>query len=155
ISPTTVALWAQVLGAVPHSRLIVKGYGLGEETTRQRWIKTFQAHEVDPARLELLAPARGFVDHLSLYSHIDIALETFPYHGTTTTCEALWMGVPVITLAGQVHVSRVGVSILANIGLPEWIVKDAQEYVQICATLAGDVPRLQSLRAAMRERFAS
>jgi len=84
---------------------------------------------------------------------VDIALDTFPYHGTTTTCEALWMGVPVVTLEGRSHVSRVGVSLLRNAGLPELIARTPEEYVRIAGELAEDRPRLAQLRAAMRERM--
>jgi predicted O-linked N-acetylglucosamine transferase (SPINDLY family) len=84
---------------------------------------------------------------------VDIALDTFPYHGTTTTCEALWMGVPVVTLAGQTHASRVGVSLLSNLGHPEWIATSPEGYVKIAVELAGDLPRLAQLRSTLRGRM--
>src|SRR5208282_4159051 len=88
--------------------------------------------------------------HLALYNRVDIALDPFPYHGTTTTCEALWMGVPVITLAGQSHVSRVGVSLLSNVGLPELIAQTPEQYVSIARELAADLPGLGRLRRELR-----
>ena len=88
-----------------------------------------------------------------MYDRVDIALDTFPYHGTTTTCEALWMGVPVLTLAGQRHASRVGVSLLTNAGLPELIADSPDQYIEIAAALASDLPRLRSLRATLRPRL--
>ena len=84
---------------------------------------------------------------------MDIALDTFPYHGTTTTCEAMWMGVPVVSLAGQRHVSRVGVSLLNNVGLPELVANTPEEYVRIAVDLANDLPRLQELRSTLRQRM--
>jgi len=84
---------------------------------------------------------------------VDIALDTFPYHGTTTTCEALWTGVPVVTLAGQAHASRVGVSLLTNVGLPELVAYSGDEYVKIASELAADLPRLALLRATLRGKM--
>jgi predicted O-linked N-acetylglucosamine transferase (SPINDLY family) len=89
-------------------------------------------------------------DHLATYARVDIALDTFPYHGTTTTCEALWMGVPVITLKGEHHMSRVGASLLAAVGHPEWIARDAAEFARIAAQLAGDRAKLVRLRGELR-----
>ena len=91
--------------------------------------------------------------HLAAYHGIDIALDTFPYHGTTTTFEALWMGAPVVTLAGEAHVARVGVSILSRMGLPELIANTPEDYVSIAVDLAGDLPKLQELRRTMRQRM--
>ena len=92
---------------------------------------------------------REHADHLSAYGDIDVALDTFPYNGTTTTCEAMWMGVPVITLAGKTHVSRVGVSILANVGMREFIANSEAEYVDIAAKLV--IPRLRPGRGRNRQ----
>ncbi|MEW6054477.1 MAG: hypothetical protein AB1552_11935, partial [Nitrospirota bacterium] len=94
-------------------------------------------------------------EHLTVYNRIDIALDTYPYHGTTTTCEALWMGVPVITLAGSTHVSRVGVSLLSNAGLPELIAKTPEEYVAIATELAHDLERLRVLRRNLRTMMSN
>jgi predicted O-linked N-acetylglucosamine transferase (SPINDLY family) len=93
-------------------------------------------------------------EHLDLYNRIDIGLDTFPYNGTTTTCEALWMGVPVITLAGATHASRVGVSLLSSVGLPELIATTPEEYMAIAVGLAHDLEKLQSLRRSLRGMMA-
>ena len=106
-------------------------------------------------RFEMAGHVADLADHLSSYGRVDIALDTFPYHGTTTTCEALWMGVPVVTLAGKTHASRVGVSLLTNVGLPELIASDAAEYVAIAAAFAGDPSRLAALRTSLRARMAA
>ncbi|MGD0463443.1 MAG: hypothetical protein ABSB74_13245, partial [Tepidisphaeraceae bacterium] len=91
--------------------------------------------------------------HLELYHRVDLALDTYPYHGTTTTCEALWMGVPVVSLAGRTHVSRVGVSLLSNLGLPQLVAFNPEQYVQIATDLAKDLPRLAELRRTLRPRM--
>jgi predicted O-linked N-acetylglucosamine transferase (SPINDLY family) len=109
----------------------------------------------DLGRVELNGRVREVGEHLAAYAGIDVALDPFPYHGTTTTCEALWMGVPVVTRAGDRHSSRVGVSLLTAVGRTEWIAPDADAYVRIAAGLAADPRRLAQeragLRAAMRE----
>jgi protein O-GlcNAc transferase len=88
--------------------------------------------------------------HLELYHDVDIALDTFPYHGTTTTCEALWMGVPVVALVGDRHMSRVGASLLTAIGRAEWLAHDADAYVRLASGLAGDPLRLTGIRRGLR-----
>jgi predicted O-linked N-acetylglucosamine transferase (SPINDLY family) len=92
--------------------------------------------------------------HLAFYGNIDIALDPFPYNGTTTTCETLWMGVPVITLAGQTHVSRVGVSLLNAVGLSELIATNPDEYVALAVRLSSNLEDLAQLRAELRNRMA-
>ena len=92
-------------------------------------------------------------DYFALYRQIDIGLDPFPCNGGTTTCDALWMGVPVVTLAGRTAVGRGGVSVLRNVGLPELIAETPEQYVQIAAALAGDLPRLAELRRTLRERM--
>ncbi|MEA2733899.1 MAG: protein O-GlcNAc transferase, partial [Humisphaera sp.] len=91
--------------------------------------------------------------HLGLYRRIDIALDTFPYNGTTTTCEAMWMGVPVITLVGKYHLSRVGRSLLTAVGLADLIAQSPQEYIAIAARLAGDNERRRQLRRDLRAQM--
>jgi predicted O-linked N-acetylglucosamine transferase (SPINDLY family) len=146
-------LWGRVLTATPGSRLLLKAAGLEGEQTRQRVMTTFNTCGIASERIEMLPPAADFATHLATYSQIDVALDAYPYHGTTTTCEALWMGVPVVTLAGQTHVSRVGVSLLSNVGLPDLVANDAEQYVQIASTLAGDASKLAMLRSTLRQRM--
>ena len=97
---------------------------------------------------ELVGRVPNVVEHLAQYGRVDIALDTFPYHGTTTTCEALWMGVPVVTLVGRTHASRVGVSLLTRVGAPQWIAETEEDYVRIAVELAGDLAGLAVLRGS-------
>jgi predicted O-linked N-acetylglucosamine transferase (SPINDLY family) len=117
-------------------------------------LEFFAANNIAPDRVELIGWAASEKEHLQLYNRIDIALDTYPYHGTTTTCEAMWMGVPVVTLAGNAHVSRVGVSLLSNVGVPELIADSPEKYARLASELAHDPARLSSLRSTLRQRMA-
>jgi len=149
ITPEIVGDWSTILKSVPDSRLILKAKALNDEGTRQTLWEMFSQNGVVPQRIELIGYL-PFEQHLQLYNRIDIGLDTFPYHGTTTTCEAMWMGVPVITLAGESHVSRVGVSLLSTVGLSELVSESSGDYIQKAVRLANDVDRLQDLRAHLR-----
>jgi predicted O-linked N-acetylglucosamine transferase (SPINDLY family)/predicted SAM-dependent methyltransferase len=153
ITEEQIALWSAVLASVPGSRLMLKGHALAAPSARQRLAALFGAQGIGADRLKLLEAEQGVEAHLRRYAEVDIALDTFPYAGTTTTCEALWMGVPVVTRAGNSHVSRVGVSLLQGAGLPELIADSAQHYADIARDLALNLPRLSAMRAELRERF--
>ena len=148
--PATLALWAAVMHAVPGSRLMVKSRSMGDASARARLLARLAAAGIDGRRVEVV-PFTGTIDeHLALYGRVHVALDTTPYNGTTTTCEALWMGVPVVTLAGDRHAARVGASLLAAAGLPELVAQDAASYVRIAAGLAADRARLGSMRTGLR-----
>jgi predicted O-linked N-acetylglucosamine transferase (SPINDLY family) len=151
MNDAVVALWARILAAVPGSYLFLKAEPLKELSVRQNVIARFVARGVsaDKLILEGFAP-RG--DYLAAYHRVDIALDPFPYTGGTTTAEAIWMGVPVLTLAGDRIVSRQGVGLLTNAGLPEWIAFDADDYVARAVAHAGDLPRLAKLRGGLRQQ---
>lgn len=153
VTPAVIALWARLLIELPASRLFLKSRGLGDPTLAARVRSLFATAGVAPERLTLNGDELSVRDHLSLYHRIDVALDPFPYNGTTTTCEALWMGVPVVTLAGSTHVARVGVSLLTHTGLTEWIAASPDEYVAIAAAAARDLPRLGELRRTLRDRL--
>lgn len=155
ITPETVALWSEVLRAVPGSRLLLKGYSLACPETRGRFEEAFAAHGIGRERLTLTGNTPSYRDHLALYGRVDVALDTFPYNGTTTTCEALWMGVPVVTLTGAVHRARVGASLLAAVGLPALAARDARGFVGTAVALARDPERLASLRKTLRAQMAA
>jgi predicted O-linked N-acetylglucosamine transferase (SPINDLY family) len=141
--------WAELLGNVPNSRLlIVCRAGEAQERTRA----FFEEQGIAPTRVELIAPA-PWRDFVSLLGSVDIALDSHPCNGLTTTCHALWMGVPVITWAGATAVSRAGSSLLHAVCLPELVAHSREEYLHLAAQLAHDLPRLQALRATMRDRM--
>jgi predicted O-linked N-acetylglucosamine transferase (SPINDLY family) len=153
VTDSMLGTWAEILRRVPHSRLLLKAKSLGAQSVRRRVESKFSALGIEPGRLELRDWQFDLASHLTQYGEMDIALDTFPYDGTTTTCDALWMGVPVVTLAGQTHVSRVGLSLLSNVGLPETIAATAEGYIDAAVALAGDHDRLKRLRAGLREQM--
>ena len=155
VTDATLALWSRILLAVPGSHLLLKNIGLREPSVQMRIRGALEKAGIAPERSELIGPAPSIAEHLTTYRRVDIALDTFPYHGTTTTCEALWMSVPVVTLAGQTHASRVGVSLLTTVGLPELIAQDQDDYLRLAVQLAADMTRLADLRATLRTRLAA
>ena len=116
-------------------------------------LEQFTNHGVDPDRIIFRGHAASYVDHLSSYDQIDLMLDTFPYNGTTITCESLWMGVPVVTLAGDLHLSRVGVSINTNVGLGELIGQSEEEYIKIAVELAKNHKQLSDYNSNLRNQF--
>ena len=155
ISPSTVFTWSRLLEAVPGSVLVLKLRGRHDAAIRDGLLTRFTQLGIAPERLVVLDRVADTQDHLARYHDIDIALDTFPYAGTTTTCDALWMGVPVVTLAGSTHVSRVGVSLLNAVGLGELVASSVDDYVDVATRLAYDLPRLQAMRAGLRARVAA
>ena len=154
VTEPMLMLWGRILKAVPASRLLLKAAAMGNPGARQRVRELFIKEGIDAAcDLELRGHEPQLDGHLALYNQVDIALDPFPYHGTSTTYDALWMGVPLITLAGRTHVSRVGVSLLMNMGLPELIAENPDDYVNIAAELANDRPRLRNLHSTLRGRM--
>jgi len=154
VNDQMLGVWARILEAVPNSRLLLKSAGFLSMEARRRVCQTLLSRVgISEERLDIRDPEDSHETHLALYSEMDIALDTFPYHGTTTTCEALWMGVPVVTLAGRTHVSRVAVSLLNNVGLSELVAESEDEYVRIAVELAGNAERLSSYRANLRDQM--
>jgi predicted O-linked N-acetylglucosamine transferase (SPINDLY family) len=147
-------VWARLLAAVPDSRLLLKFYQLGDPPTRERHRARLLAAGIAAERLILEPGLRDWPQHMARYGVVDIALDPFPYNGTTTTCEALWMGVPVVTLAGDRHAGRVGASLLHQVGLDDLVARDADDYVAKAAALARDAARRTTLRATLRARVA-
>ena len=147
ITPALAALWSRILSQVPGSRLMLLTVNGGVAERRIR--DFFAGNGVDPRRLELL-PRMTHEEFLAAHRRADIALDAFPYHGTTTSCFSLWMGVPVVVLAGATHVSRVGVSLLSNVGLPQLAARNGDEYVEIATRLAQDPSGLAGIRAGLR-----
>jgi protein O-GlcNAc transferase len=150
VSPSTLDVWAKLLTRLPEARLLLKGKSFANATTRALFIARLGERGVAPERVELVAWAPSNIAHLALYERVDIALDPFPYNGTTTTCEALWMGVPVITLRGDRHAGRVGASLLSHGGLTDWIAGSVEDYVEIAVALAGNPSHLRDLRRSLR-----
>lgn len=153
VSVETADAWAAILQSVPDSRLIMKARNFSDSAVCQSAKEMFSQRGISPDRIDLLSIKLSFAEHLDMYNQIDISLDTFPYNGTTTTCESLLMGVPVIALAGDTHASRVSMSILLNIGLPWLVSGNAQEYIGNAILLANDIPKLMVLRKTLRNRM--
>ncbi|MFI4976963.1 MAG: glycosyltransferase, partial [Caulobacterales bacterium] len=155
LGDATLDAWAKLLERLPAARLLLKGGAFSDEGARQWFHARFEQRGVAPERVQLKGYAAHTADHLALYADIDIGLDPFPYNGTTTTCEALWMGVPVVALLGDRHAARVSASLLTRVGLEELIATDAPAYVDIAARLAGDPARLAEIRRTLRPRMAA
>ncbi|HEY1922063.1 MAG TPA: hypothetical protein VGG44_04805, partial [Tepidisphaeraceae bacterium] len=153
LSDAMLQLWCKILRQVPGSRLMLKSSAFKYPSTKVRIHRAFAEQDIDIARLSLIGLEASHANHLAMYNQMDIALDTFPYHGTTTTCDALWMGVPVVTLAGDSHVSRVGTSLLNSVGLPQCVAATRDEYAKIAVDLAGSRARLQALRQTLRAQM--
>lgn len=149
INPPVLRAWCQLLRRVPNARLLLHA---GQGSHRQRMLDLLRDNGVDPARLDFVEQAPT-EDYFRLYNRIDIALDPFPFAGGTTTCDALWMGVPVIAKVGQTAVGRSSLSILTNIGLAELAASEIEQYIELAAALAGDRDRLRDLRQTLRERM--
>jgi predicted O-linked N-acetylglucosamine transferase (SPINDLY family) len=151
ITDSMLVLWGRLLGSTPDSRLMLKGSGFGDPAIRERYLGRLRRLAIDTSRVTLIERTASIREHLALYGSIDIALDTFPYHGTTTTCEALWMGVPVVSMVGDRHVSRVGASLLTAAGHPEWIASSGDEYIRIASCLASNASLLAAAKRNLRK----
>jgi len=151
VNASVLDLWAQVLRAVDRSRLLLLAPG---GSPRPRTHQTLRQHGISPDRVTFV-DRRPLQDYFRLYQQIDICLDTFPANGHTTSLDAFWMGVPVVTFAGQTAIGRGGLSQLTNLGLPELVAHTPEQFVQIATALAGNLPRLSQLRATLRDRLQS
>jgi len=149
VSEPALKTWAEVLRAIPNSQLLLSAY---QGSHRQRVQQRLERDGIEPSRVQF-AGRMPLEKYFDLYRRIDIALDTFPYGGGTTTCDALWMGVPVVSLVGTTAVGRGGLSILSNVGVPELVTRSKEEYVQIAGELAKGLPRLHDLRTTLRQRM--
>jgi predicted O-linked N-acetylglucosamine transferase (SPINDLY family) len=156
ITSEAIRCWAQVLLRVPHARLLFhhcfSDYSSPQSRYRDRIAGEFAKEGIDSTRLSFVG-GLGEDQHFDLYGKVDLMLDTFPYNGTSTTCEALWMGVPVISMSGISHVGRVGSSILNRVGLGDLVATTPDGYIDICASTAQDVNLLAGLRGSLRGRF--
>ncbi|OIO00612.1 MAG: hypothetical protein AUJ49_09530 [Desulfovibrionaceae bacterium CG1_02_65_16] len=154
LNDAVLALWARVLNAVPGARLLLKAGQMGDAALREAAAERLAAFGLDPARVDLEGPEPR-ADYLAAYGRADIALDPFPYPGGATSAEALWMGVPVLTLPGRGFLARQGAAMLECAGLGDWVARDADAYVVLAAARAANVPALADLRAGLRARVAA
>ncbi|WP_207460980.1 tetratricopeptide repeat protein [Azospirillum sp. SYSU D00513] len=154
LSDTTARLWTAALDRVPNAKLLLKSRHIGSEEAREAILGRFRRAGADLSRIVLASGNERQEDHLAQYGLIDIALDTFPYGGMTTTCESLWMGVPVISMAGDRTSGRYGASVLNAVGLGELVANGPEQFGEVAARLAGDLDRLVELRATLRQRMA-
>jgi protein O-GlcNAc transferase len=150
---STIAAWASILASVPDSRLLLKALTFADPGLRRHVVDLFATQGIGAERLEFRGFAATSASHLATYAEVDIALDPFPYNGTTTSCEAMWMGVPIVTLIGDRHSGRVGLDLLTRVGLSDLAAPDLPAYVAAAAALAQDLPRLRQIRRALRERM--
>jgi len=153
INDAVLRAWADILHRVPAARLLIKGSVTIDQSLHERILQVFVRKGLKRERVHLLTRTKSFREHLLLYNNVHVALDTFPYNGATTTCEALWMGVPVISLMGKTHVARVGGSLLSTAGLDELIATDREDYIRIAVELASNKDRLGRMRQNMRARL--
>ena len=153
LTPEVIKVWSSILHAVPKSRLILKSSQLNRNSERN--LELFKKEGVSKKQIKLYDKTPSMAEHLKLYNSIDIGLDPFPYNGTTTTCDALWMGVPVITLLGDRHASRVGASILTNIGLSDFIAQDVDGYINLAIKMTTNINYLQGIRQGLRDKMVS
>jgi tetratricopeptide (TPR) repeat protein len=151
----TLRVWSRILRQVPGSRLLLKGGGGDDPATRARIFGELVALGLDPDRVSIAGWSPDPRSHLALYGEVDLALDPFPYNGTTTTCEALWMGVPVLTLKGDRLLSRIGYGLIDAVGLGELVAADEDDYVNRAIVLSGQPERLRQLRRGLRARMAA
>ncbi|MCZ7566659.1 MAG: tetratricopeptide repeat protein [Burkholderiales bacterium] len=152
VTPEVVRLWARVLAQVPESRLLLGA--AGDEAVRARYAALFADQGIGASRLAF-QPRLPMAEYLASHGAIDLALDPFPYNGGATSCHALWMGVPFVTLAGDRYMARMGESLLQAAGLPEFVARTEDQYVALAASLARDVARLAVLRRTLRERVVA
>lgn len=155
MSPACVDTWAEILRQVPDSILVSRAKPFALAAERERYAQHFAQRGIDPRRIKPLPYLPDPARHLEIYHDVDIHLDTHPYAGGTTTCDALWMGVPVVTLSGDRTSSRLGATVLSHVGLREMITYDAKDYARIAIELARDQPRLANLRQGLRARLVA
>ncbi len=152
VNENVVRVFAEILLRLPQANILIKAHNLDNDFILNRYYQQFASHGVEQDRVHLMN-AIDIAEHEQLYNHTLMALDPFPYNGTTTTCDALWMGVPVLTLAGTRHCARVGASILAQLGLSDWIADDEQQYIEKAVRFAQDKTALGSIRLELRYRM--
>ena len=152
VTDETLALWSKLLAQLPNSRLLIKSPYLEDPDVHNSVQERITSAGIAKDRVEIIGLMASPIEHLATYNRVDVALDTFPYNGTTTTCEAIWMGVPVVTLIGDRHASRVGLSLLTAIGHPEWAAPDHETYIAQAISLVNNHALRQELRSNLRNK---
>ncbi|OGV32035.1 MAG: hypothetical protein A2020_13995 [Lentisphaerae bacterium GWF2_45_14] len=155
ITPGIIQMWARILKSVSGSKLFLKANGLNDPAVTKYLSESFEKEGIQEDRIIFSGLTGTLYEHLKAYSRVDLALDTFPYNGVTTTCEALWMGVPVLTLAGERHTGRVGLSILKRLGLESFIAESKSSYIVAARAAALNTEVLRGLRQNLRKIMAS
>ena len=155
LSDKTLFVWSQILSEVPNSILVLKGGKTAHDETFRYLADRIQASGIDQNRISWLPRTQTAIDHLNQYSEIDIALDPFPNGGCTTTCEALWMGVPVITLSGSSYVSRMSTAVLKGASMDDWCASSLSDYVKVAKLKAQQLSFLRCNRHLWRQKLQS
>ena len=155
VTDETLSFWAKILIRVTDSRLFIKSVFLDDPEVAKNVLERITAASIAEDRVELSGFFAATQDHLAAYNRVDVALDTFPYNGTTTTCEALWMGVPVVSLIGDRHAARVGLSLLTAVGHAEWAAETEDAYIEKAVSLAEDRALRSQLRETLRSQVAA
>lgn len=155
ITDQVLETWAKILLEVPDSKLCIKSKYFNEQANKDSFIAKLAALGIDKQRLIFKTKTIDLREHLDCYNEIDIHLDSFPYNGTTTTCEALWQGVPTVTLEGNSHRCRVGSSLLHQVGIQDYVATSIDDYINIAVTKASNLPRLAELRNSLREKMSA
>ena len=154
-SNETIFLWSEIMKNVPNSKIILKALSLGDKYVQEYAYNTFKNFGIERERITMLARTSSLKEHFENYNNIDIALDTYPYNGTTTSCEAMWMGVPIVSFFGVNHASRVGLSLLSHIGLQQLAAGSPEEFVNKAVALANEEELRTELRSTMRQRLSN
>ncbi len=153
VAPQTIETWAEILKTVPESKLLLKHRGASDVAAQEAFPGFFEKYGIARERILITAQMPSHRQHLESFREMDIALDPFPYNGTTTSCETLAMGVPMVALEGSTHVARVSVSLLRQVGLPEWIASSREDYVRLAVGHARSPENLQTIRNELRPRM--
>jgi len=155
VTDDTLRVWSKILNRIPNSRLLIKSLFLDDPEVLKNVRARLESANLPADRVEIMAFMKSAENHLLTYTQVDVALDTFPYNGTTTTCEALWMGVPVVAMVGDRHAARVGLSLLTAVGHPEWAIETEEGYIEKAVSLAQDRELRTRLRESLRSEMAN
>ncbi|MBF0452304.1 MAG: tetratricopeptide repeat protein [Candidatus Magnetomorum sp.] len=155
VNEMVISVWSEILCNLPEVKLLLKARPLSSDETQEYIINKFVAHGVHPDQIKCMGFLDSIESHLEIYHQVDLALDPFPYNGTTTTCDALWMGVPVITRCGEYHAGRVGASILSHIGLNDFIANSTENYIAKTIHVCRNISLLKNVRKNLRHMFQS